>query len=89
MEHGYYDVGNALLRVAFETHLLLFFLSEKEDEAKGWFEGKESERFRPYKLRRQVSVSYDAVYRDTSEFIHPKIRSCLGWFFGEEKTAQF
>ena len=34
-------------------------------------------------------MSYDAVYHDTSEFIHPKIRSCLGWFFGEGEEAQF
>lgn len=89
MESGYYDVGNALLRVAFETHLLLFYLSEKENEAKEWFEGKESEKFRPYNLRRNVSVSYDSVYRSTSEFVHPKIRSCIGWFFGEGESAEF
>ena len=44
MVHGYYDVAMALLRLAFETHLLLYFLSKREKEAKQWFEGKE---FRP------------------------------------------
>lgn len=89
MENGYYDVGNALMRVAFETHLLLYYLSEKENDAKEWFEGKESEKFRPYNLKRKVSVSYDSVYRTTSEFVHPKIRSCAGWFFGEGEKAEF
>jgi hypothetical protein len=89
MENGYYDIGNALLRVAFETHLLLYYLSEKENEAKEWLEGKESENFRPYNLKRKVSVSYDSVYSFASDFVHPKIRSCKGWFFWEGERAEF
>jgi len=85
---GYYDIAGALFRIAFETHLLLYFLSEREKEAKEWFEGKE---FRPAYMRRQVDVSYDAVYKAMSDFVHPKIRTSVNWFFRDEngKPAEF
>lgn len=81
--HGYYDITMALLRIAFETHLLMFFLSKREKEAKEWFEGKE---FRPAYVRKQVrhERNYDAMYSQMSEFVHPSIHTCLTWFFEDE-----
>lgn len=70
---GYYDVSMALLRIAFENHLLLVYLSENEDEAKLWFEGK---RFAPTFLRKHVDWR-DSLYRMMSEFVHSSFRSTL------------
>lgn len=81
---GYYDIAGALFRIAFETHLLLYYLSEREKEAEQWFEGKE---FRPVYMRRQVDVSYDAVYKSMSDFVHPKIRTSVNWFFRYQENG--
>lgn len=81
---GYYDIAMALLRMTFETHLLLYFLSKREKEAEEWFKGKE---FRPAYMRKQVAHehSYDAIYRQMSDFVHPKIHTSSTWFFRDEK----
>ena len=62
----------ALLRIAYENHLLMHYLSENEDEAKLWFEGK---RFAPNFVRKNVSYSSDALYQEMSECIHSSFRS--------------
>lgn len=69
---GYYDVATALLRIAYENHLLMHYLSENEDEAKLWFEGK---RFAPNFVRKNVSYSSDSLYREMSECIHSSFKS--------------
>jgi hypothetical protein len=69
---GYYDVSMALLRVAYENHLLMKYLSENEEQAKLWFKGK---RFSPSLLRQKVSYASDSLYREMSEFIHSSFKS--------------
>jgi len=69
---GYYDVTTALLRIAYENHLLMHYLSENEDEAKLWFEGK---RFAPKFVRKKVSYSSDTLYQEMSECIHSSFKS--------------
>ena len=81
---GYYDVSMALLRIAFENHLLLVYLSKNEKEAKLWFEGK---RFAPAFLRKHVKWR-DSLYRDMSEFIHSSFKSTFA-FTKTEKEEQF
>jgi len=51
---GYYDVGIALLRIAFENHLRMKYLSENENEAELWFKGKQ---FKPWQIRREVTYA--------------------------------
>jgi len=72
---GYYDTSMALLRIAFENHLLLTYLSENEEEAKHWFEGK---RFPPTFLRKNVRWR-DSLYRMMSEFVHTSFKSTLAF----------
>jgi hypothetical protein len=69
---GYYDVTTALLKIAYENHLLMHYLSENEDEAKLWFEGK---RFAPKFVREKVSYSSNSLYQAMSECIHSSFKS--------------
>lgn len=71
---GYYDVTTALLRIAYENHLLMHYLSENEDEAKLWFEGK---RFAPKFVRENVSYSSNSLYQEMSECIHSSFKSTI------------
>jgi len=72
---GYYDVTMALLRIAFENHLLLVYLAEHEEEARLWFKGK---RFTPYFLRKNVDWR-NSLYRDMSEFVHSSFKSTFAF----------
>jgi len=78
---GYYDVSMALLRIAYENHLLMKYLSEHEKEAKLWFKGK---RVSPYFLRANVSYSGNSLYQEMSEFIHCSFKSSLSFTVCEE-----
>jgi hypothetical protein len=69
---GYYDVATALIRIAYENHLLMHYLSENEDEAKLWFKGK---RFAPTFVRKRVSYSNNSLYGEMSECIHSSFKS--------------
>ena len=79
---GYYDVSIALMRIAFENHILLAYLSENEEEAKLWFKGK---TFHPSFLRRKYLSKNNekddkwknSMYRGMSEFIHSSFKSTL------------
>ncbi|MGD0979557.1 MAG: hypothetical protein ABR962_10520 [Candidatus Bathyarchaeia archaeon] len=71
---GYYDVTMALLRIAYENHLLMHYLSENEDEAKLWFKGK---RFAPKFVREKVSYSSNSLYQKMSECIHSSFKSTI------------
>jgi len=73
---GYYDVSMALLRIAYENHLLMKYLSENEKEARLWFKGK---RFSPSFLRRNVSYASNSMYQDMSEFIHSSFKSTFAF----------
>ncbi len=73
---GYYDVSLALLRIAYENHLLMNYLSKNEKEAKLWFFGK---IFKASFLRKNVSYSSDSLYREMSEFIHSSFKSTLAF----------
>jgi len=73
---GYYDVGMALLRIAYENHLLMNYLSKNEEEAKLWFKGK---RFTPSFLRKNVTYGSDSLYREMSEFIHSSFKSTFAF----------
>jgi len=73
---GYYDVSLALLRITFENHLLMTYLSKNQDEAKLWFEGKV---FTPIFLRKKAYFSGHSLYRDLSEFIHSSFKSTLSF----------
>lgn len=73
---GYYDVSMALLRIAYENHLLMRYLSENENEAKLWFRGK---RFAPTFLRKNVSYASDSLYKEMSEFIHSSFKSTFAF----------
>jgi hypothetical protein len=70
--NGYYDVSMALLRIAYENHLLMKYLSENEEQAKLWFQGK---RFTPSLLRHNVSYASNSLYQEMSEFIHSSFKS--------------
>lgn len=78
---GYYDVSMALLRIAYENHLLMKYLSENDEEAKLWFKGK---RFSPLFLRKNVSYSSNSLYQEMSEFIHCSFNSSLSFTVVEE-----
>jgi len=69
MLNGYYEVAIAMLRMAFENHLLMFFLLTREKEAENWWHGK---KFAPRFLKSEVRKdwSYDTVYRNLSVLIH-------------------
>ena len=82
---GYYDVSMALLRIAYENHLLMKYLSENEKEAKLWFEGK---RFPPYLLRENVSYSSNSMYQEMSEYIHSSFKSSLSFTVIEEEQTK-
>jgi len=73
---GYYDVGMALLRIAYENHLLMRYLSENENEAKLWFRGK---RFSSTFLRKNVSYASNSLYQEMSEFIHSSFKSTFAF----------
>lgn len=73
---GYYDVSMALLRIAYENHLLMKYLSENDKEAKLWFRGK---RFAPTFLRKSVSYASDSLYQEMSEFIHSSFKSTFSF----------
>lgn len=74
---GYYDVSTALLRIAYENHLLLHYLSENEEEAILWFKGK---TFDPSFLRKKYhSKSSHSLYRWMSESIHSSFKSTLSF----------
>lgn len=78
---GYYDVSMALLRIAYENHLLMKYLSENEEQAEFWFKGK---RFSPSFLRKNVSYSSNSLYQEMSEFIHCSFNSSLSFTVVEE-----
>lgn len=82
MLNGYYDVSVAMLRMAFENHLLMFFFLDREEEARKWWSGK---RFTPKFLKEEVrkSLSYDKIYGDLSELIHTDFK--VTRFFSEPK----
>jgi hypothetical protein len=82
---GYYDVSMALLRIAYENHLLMKYLSENEEEAKLWFKGK---GFSPSFLRKNVSYSSNSLYQEMSEFIHCSFKSSLSFTVVEEKQTK-
>lgn len=73
---GYYDVSMALLRIAYENHLLMNYLSKNEKEAELWFRGK---RFSPYFLKKNVSYASDSLYQEMSEFIHSSFKSTFAF----------
>lgn len=77
---GYHDVSMALLRPAYENHLLMNYLSKNEKEAKFWFRGK---RFAPRFLRQNVSYASDSLYQEMSEFIHSSFKSTLSFTISE------
>jgi len=78
---GYYDVSMALLRIAYENHLLINYLSKNNKEAKFWFKGK---RFSPSFLRKNVSYASNPMYQEMSEFIHSSFRSTFAFTQIEE-----
>jgi len=83
-QEGYYDASMALLRIAYENHLLMNYLSQHEKEADSWFDGK---RFSAHFLRKNVSYSSNSLYQEMSEFIHCSFRSSLSFtVFEEEQT---
>lgn len=73
---GYYDASMALLRIAYENHLLINYLSKNETEAKLWFEGK---TFKPTFLRSHVSYASDSLYQEMCEFVHSSFKSTLAF----------
>ena len=73
---GYYDISMALLRMAYENHLLMNYLSKNEREAKLWFEGK---IFKATFLRKNVSYASDSLYREMCEFIHSSFKSTFAF----------
>lgn len=73
---GYYDIAIALLRIAYENHLLMNYLSKNETEAELWFRGK---RFSPAFLRKNVSYASDSLYQEMSEFIHSSFKSTFAF----------
>lgn len=83
---GYYDVSMALLRIAYENHLLMKYLSENEKEAELWFRGK---KFHASFLRANGSYSNNSLYQKMSEFIHCSFKSSLSFtvFNGEQTKA--
>jgi len=64
---GYYEIGMGTLRFAFETHLLMNYLRNRNDEAKKWLDGKS---YSPFNLRPKVKTSYREVYSLLSGFAH-------------------
>lgn len=82
---GYYDVGMALLRIAYENHLLVNYLSKNEEEAKLWFEGK---TFKPTFLRENVSYASDSLYKEMCEFVHSSFKSTFAFTEIEKGKAK-
>ena len=81
---GYYDVSMALLRIAYENHLLMKYLSEHENEAELWFRGR---KFYVSFLRANVSYSSNSLYQEMSGFVHCSFKSSLSFtVFEEEQT---
>ena len=77
---GYYDISMALLRIAYENHLLMNYLSKNEKEAKLWFEGK---TFKPTFLRENVSYASDSLYKEMCEFVHSSFKSTFAFTITE------
>ena len=73
--NSHYDIAYGLHRMAFEAHLLMFYLSNNDKEAKKWYNGKQ---YKPSYLRKQVGPEYAPLYKHTSLFIHPNIQSIIG-----------
>ena len=73
---GYYDVSMALLRIAYENHLLMNYLSKRENEAEKWFGGK---TYLASFLKENVSYASHSLYRKLCEFVHSSFKSTL-WF---------
>jgi len=73
---GYCDVSMALLRISYENHLLMNYLSKHEEEAKLWFDGKS---FSPSFLRKNVSYASDSLYKDMCEFVHSSFKSTFAF----------
>jgi len=73
---GYYDASMALLRISYENHLLVNYLSKHEEEARLWFEGK---KFRPRFLRKNVSYASDSLYQEMCEFVHSSFKSTFAF----------
>lgn len=73
---GYYDVSMALLRIAYENHLLMNYLSKNETEAKLWFEGR---TFNATFLKKNVSYASDSLYHEMCEFIHSSFKSTFAF----------
>jgi len=70
----------ALMRIAYENHLLMNYLSKNETEAKLWFEGK---IFKPTFLKKNVSYASDSLYREMCEFIHSSLKSTFAFTITE------
>jgi len=77
---GYYDISMALLRIAYENHLLMNYLSKNEREAKLWFEGT---TFDPTFLKKNVSYASDSLYHEMCEFIHSSFKSTFAFTITE------
>lgn len=82
---GYYDTSMALLRVAYENHLLVNYLSKNEREAELWFKGK---TFKPTFLKENVSYASDSLYRKMCEFIHSSFKSTLAFTITEDSRTK-
>lgn len=82
---GYYDVSMALLRIAYENHLLMKYLSEHEKEAELWFRGK---KFDARFLRSNVSYSSNSLYQEMSGFVHCSFKSSLSFTVFKEEQAK-
>ncbi len=73
--NSHYDIAYALHRMAFEAHLLMVYLSNKDKESEDWYNGKQ---YKPSYLRKQVGPEYSPLYKHTSLYVHPNILSILG-----------
>jgi len=82
---GYYDISMALLRIAYENHLLINYLSKNEKEAKLWFEGR---RFNATFLKKNVSYASNSLYQEMCEFIHSSFRSTFAFTITENNRTK-
>jgi len=82
---GYYDISMALLRIAYENHLLINYLSKNEKEAKLWFEGK---RFNATFLKKNVSYASDSLYKEMCEFVHSSFKSTFAFTITENDRTK-
>lgn len=87
MLKGYYEVSIAVQRMAFENHLLMYFLMHRPEEAKEWWAGK---RYGLKRLKREARkrLSYDEIYGELSQFIHANIETTrYFWKPKDEETT--